>query len=108
MTISTPPYGARFSFMNETWVAIGWAKRSGDEDHIWCHQHEAEFVIGKNINNGSGLKNWIAPVDKIGSASRTGDWKYEWPDFIRESEGQRANSNVGRRVRILSGNLEFD
>src|ERR1700746_3067523 len=108
MTRLTPPFGARFSFMNETWVTIGWANSSDDGSYIWCYQHEAAFVIGKNIKYGSSLINWIAPIDRIGTASRTRDWKYEWPDFIRLQEGQRANEHVGRRVRILSGKLEFD
>jgi hypothetical protein len=102
-----PPYGSRFSFMNETWVTIGWAKRAEKDGYIWCHEHEAAFVIGRNANFGSSLINWIAPIDRIGLASRTRDWKYEWPDFIRVSERERANQNIGRRVRIFSGKLEF-
>ncbi|MGA8549364.1 MAG: hypothetical protein WB678_03910, partial [Stellaceae bacterium] len=101
------PYGARFSFMNETWVTIGWATSADDGEYIWCRAHEATFVIGKNANNASGLYNWIAPIDKIGLAFRTRDWKYERPDFICFAEGERANENVGRHVRILSGNLNF-
>jgi len=54
MTRSNPPFGARFS-LNETWSTIGWAKSSDDGGYIWCYEHEAEFVIGNNINYGSGL-----------------------------------------------------
>jgi hypothetical protein len=94
--------------MNETWSTIGWAKSSDDGSYIWCYEHEAEFVIGKNINYGSGLANWIAPIARVGSASRTRGWKYDSPDFIRLQEGPRTNEHVGRRVRILEGELKFD
>jgi hypothetical protein len=43
-----PLYGARFSFMNETWATIGWATKGNEVgEYIWCHSFDAEFVIGE-------------------------------------------------------------
>jgi len=130
-SVSIPPIGARFSYMNETWIAIGWATKP-DVDYVWSRQEGAAFVIGQNLTRRLPPYQ-IAPVDQIQAFHRR-SWnslfdfgalvsvlrvwaarrmprsmrfEYEWPDYVRVSEGQRANSNVGHRVRVVGGQLEL-
>jgi len=117
--------------MNETWIAIGWATKP-DVDYVWSRQEGAAFVIGQNLTRRLPPYQ-IAPVDQIQAFHRR-SWnslfdfgalvsvlrvwaarrmprsmrfEYEWPDYVRVSEGQRANSNVGHRVRVVGGQLEL-
>ena len=100
-----PPYGAKFRFMDETWVTIGWTKKSDAGDHIWCHEGEATFVIGERTSGGG---KWIAPIDEIGHVSQAGGWEYEGEPEHRTRQRQKADQNVGKRVNIVSGRLKLD
>jgi hypothetical protein len=107
MSTSIPPFNGQFSYINETWETIGWAVQSDDGTYIWCHPSEAAFVIGKKVGI-SPTWNCIAPVAAVGRASRTRAWKYNLPDYLRTSQQARADANVGRQVRVVSGQLEID
>jgi hypothetical protein len=102
-TSTPPPYNAQFSFMSETWATVGWANRPG-EDYIWCLRDESVFVIGKNINPTSRFTHQIVPMADIG---KTSNWQYDLPPHLRAQEHERADRNVGKRVRVNDGGLEF-
>jgi hypothetical protein len=117
--------------MNETWIAIGWANKPG-VDYVWSRQEEAAFVIGQNLTRRLPPYQ-IASIDQIQPFHRRSwnslfdfgalvsvlhvwaarlmpgerPFEYEWPDYVRVSEGQRANTNVGYRVRVVGGQLEL-
>ena len=59
LMIFPPPISAKFRYMNETWITIGWAKKSEDGDYVWCRSNDATFVIGARVGVQS---NWIAPI----------------------------------------------
>jgi hypothetical protein len=106
MSTSTPPFNAQFRYMNETWKTIGWAKKP-EQDYVWCRQDEATHVIGENVDSSAGQANWIAPIADVGSVSPKRDWKYDLPDYIRVAQREKADENIGKRVRTHEGNLVF-
>jgi hypothetical protein len=89
--------------MNETWITIGWAKKSDDGDHVWCDQNEATFVIGESAD---GRSNWIAPIGDVYSTAKRSTWVRDRPDYLSARSKIDADKNIGRRVRVLGGNLE--
>jgi hypothetical protein len=106
MSISSPPpIRAKFRYMNETWITIGWAKKSDNGDHVWCGPNEAAFVIGERVD---GRINWIAPIGDVYSTAKRSGWERDRPDYLLAQSQTDADKNIGRRVRVLGGNLEFD
>jgi hypothetical protein len=93
---SIPPYGTKFSYVNETWTTAGWTKKSAAGDDIWCRESESTSVIGKNIKADSGLKWIIVPVADLSAPSPTNTWDYE------------VEQSIGRRVCVVEGELVRD
>jgi hypothetical protein len=105
MIATAPPIRAKFRYMNETWITIGWAKKPDDGDYVWCGPNEAAFVIGEKIDSGS---HWIAPIGDVYSAAKRGGWERDRPDYLLAQSQTDANKNIGRRVRVVVGGLKFD
>jgi hypothetical protein len=105
LTPATPPIRAKFRYMNETWITIGWAKESDDGGHVWCGQDEATFVIGQSDD---GRSDSIAPIGDVYSTAKRSSWVYDRPLYLSAQSKIDADKNIGRRVRILGGNLELD
>jgi hypothetical protein len=101
---SSPPFGAKFRYMNETWVTVGWATKPDAGNYVWCRHGEATFVIGQRMS-GSGKS--IAPIAKIGQASKRRQWEYVDALDIRIQEHGKADQNVRRRLSVVEGRLVF-
>jgi hypothetical protein len=98
MNASIPPYNAQFSYMNDTWETIGWAKMV-EGDYISCPSDEATFVIGRKLGRAT---HWIAPIEDISKASRNRDWKYSVrADFRHHGKVLE----IGKRVSVVEGRL---
>jgi hypothetical protein len=106
MIDKTPPIRAKFLFWHDTWVTIGWAKRSSDGDYVWCRQDEATHVIGESAHP-STPRPIVAPIADTGRASKTKSWEYDRPDTLLASSFSEADKNVGRRFRIFEERLQF-
>jgi hypothetical protein len=106
MIDKTPPIRAKFLFWHDTWVTIGWAKRSSDGDYVWCRQDEATHVIGESAHP-STPRPIVAPIADTGRASKTKGWEFDQPDHLLASSLDDANKKIGRRFRIFEGRLEF-
>jgi hypothetical protein len=83
-----PPIRAKFLYINETWVTIGWAKKASDNwTYIWCGSGDATHVIGKH--DGSPT-NWVTPIADIDWMAQGRDWEYDRPDFLIDKGDQEA------------------
>jgi hypothetical protein len=100
-----PPIRAKFLYINETWVTIGWAKKASDNwTYIWCGSGDATHVIGKH--DGS-LTNWVTPIADIDCMAQGRDWEHDRPDFLIDKGDQEAAEKIGRHFRVLDGELSF-
>jgi hypothetical protein len=100
-----PPIRAKFLYINETWVTIGWAKIASDNwTYIWCGSNDATHVIGKHAGS---LTNWVTPIADIERMAQRRDWEYDRPDFLIGKGDQEAAEKIGRHFRVLDGQISF-
>jgi hypothetical protein len=99
-----PPIRAKFLYINETWVTIGWAKKASDHwSYIWCSSNDATHVIGKHA---SSLTNWVTPIADIERVAQGRDWEFDRPDFLVDKGHQEA-VKIGRHFQVLDGEISF-
>jgi hypothetical protein len=100
-----PPIRAKFLYINEIWVTIGWAKKASDNwTYIWCGSDDATHVIGKHDNS---VTNWVTPIADIEPMAQGGDWEYDRPNFLIKKGNQEAAEKIGRHFRVLDGEISF-
>jgi hypothetical protein len=100
-----PPIRAKFLYINETWVTIGWAKTASDNwTYIWCDSNDATHVIGKHAGSPT---NWVTPIADIERMAQSRDWEYDRPDFLIGKGDQEAAEKIGRHFRVLDGQISF-
>jgi hypothetical protein len=86
-------------------VTIGWAKKASDNwTYIWCGSNDATHVIGKHTGS---LTNWVAPTADIDTMAPERGWEYDRPDFLIDKGDQEAAEKIGRRFRVLDGEISF-
>jgi hypothetical protein len=100
-----PPIRAKFLYINEIWVTIGWAKIASDNwTYIWCGSNDATHVIGKHTGS---YTNWVTPIADIEHTAQGRVWEYDRPDFLIGKGEQEAAEKIGRHFRVLDGQISF-